>query len=98
MEEANGRLMWIVPISIGLILSLLYTAFSSIKDALLVMVNVVEASMGGILALWFTGTPFSISAAVGFRVGLWRRGARRRAVDLVFQPVARAPVCRCASR
>ena len=66
MEEANGRLMWIVPISIGLILSLLYTAFNSIKDALLVMVNVVEASMGGILALWLTGTPFSISAAVGF--------------------------------
>ena len=66
MEEANQRLMWIVPISIGLILSLLYTAFNSIKDALLVMVNVVEASMGGILALWLTGTPFSISAAVGF--------------------------------
>ena len=66
MEEANYRLMWIVPISIGLILSLLYTAFSSIKDALLVMMNVVEASMGGILALWLTGTPFSISAAVGF--------------------------------
>jgi cobalt-zinc-cadmium resistance protein CzcA len=66
MEEANSRLMWIVPLSIGLILSLLYTAFHSFKDSLLVMVNVVEASMGGILALWITGTPFSISAAVGF--------------------------------
>ena len=66
MEEANGRLLWIVPISIGLILALLYTAFASIKDSLLVMVNVVAASMGGVLALWFTGTPFSISAAVGF--------------------------------
>ncbi len=66
MEEANGRLLWIVPISIGLIMVLLYTAFSSIKDSFLVMVNVVEASMGGILALWITGTPFSISAAVGF--------------------------------
>jgi heavy metal efflux system protein len=66
MEEANRRLMLIVPISIGLILSLLYTAFTSVKDALLVMVNVVEASMGGVLALWLTGTPFSISAAVGF--------------------------------
>src|SRR5271157_1448120 len=66
MEEANGRLLWIVPISIGLIMVLLYTAFSSIKDSLLVMVNVIEASMGGILALWITGTPFSISAAVGF--------------------------------
>jgi cobalt-zinc-cadmium resistance protein CzcA len=66
MEEANNRLLWIVPLSIGLILSLLYTAFHSFKDSLLVMVNVVEASMGGILALWITGTPFSISAAVGF--------------------------------
>jgi cobalt-zinc-cadmium resistance protein CzcA len=66
MEEANRRLLWIVPVSIFLILSLLYTAFHSIKDALLVMVNVVEASMGGILALWITGTHFSISAAVGF--------------------------------
>jgi heavy metal efflux system protein len=66
MEEANARLLWIVPLSIGLIMVLLYTAFSSIKDSLLVMVNVIEASMGGILALWITGTPFSISAAVGF--------------------------------
>ena len=66
MQEANRRLMIIVPLSIALILGLLYTAFHSMKDSLLVMVNVVEASMGGILALWITGTPFSISAAVGF--------------------------------
>src|SRR5262249_9375565 len=59
-------LMWIVPISVGLILVLLYSTFNNIKDAMLVMVNVVEASMGGIWALWVTGTPFSISAAVGF--------------------------------
>jgi cobalt-zinc-cadmium resistance protein CzcA len=66
MQEANRRLMIIVPLSIGLILSLLYTAFHSFKDSLLVMVNVLEASMGGVLALWITGTSFSISAAVGF--------------------------------
>ena len=66
MQEANGRLMWIVPLSIGLIMGLLYTAFNSIKDALLVMVNVVAATMGGIWALRLTHTPFSISAAVGF--------------------------------
>jgi cobalt-zinc-cadmium resistance protein CzcA len=66
MEEANRRLMWIVPISIGLIISLLYTAFHSFKDSMLVMMNVVEASMGGVIALWLTGTHFSISAAVGF--------------------------------
>ena len=66
MTEANGRLMWIVPLSIGLIMILLYMAFHTMKDALLVMVNVVQAATGGVLALWLTGTPFSISAAVGF--------------------------------
>ena len=66
MEEANARLMWIVPLSIGLIMILLYTAFNSIKDALLVMANVVTATMGGVWALRMTHTPFSISAAVGF--------------------------------
>ena len=66
MQQANERLMYIVPISIGLILVLLYTAFNSMKDALLVMANVVAATMGGVWALKLTGTPFSISAAVGF--------------------------------
>ncbi len=66
MQEANGRLMYIVPLSIGLIMALLYTAFNSLKDAMLVMVNVVAATMGGIWALRLTHTSFSISAAVGF--------------------------------
>ncbi|HEU5115331.1 MAG TPA: efflux RND transporter permease subunit, partial [Isosphaeraceae bacterium] len=66
MKSANARLLWIVPISVGLILALLYTAFSNLKDTLLVTVNIVAATMGGIWALRFTGTPFSISAAVGF--------------------------------
>jgi cobalt-zinc-cadmium resistance protein CzcA len=66
MQQANQRLMWIVPLSITLILILLYTAFKSIKDALLVMANVIAATMGGVWALKLTGTSFSISAAVGF--------------------------------
>ena len=66
MEQANTRLMWIVPLSLGLIMMLLYTMFTSVKDCMLVMVNVVEASMGGVFALYMTGTHFSISAAVGF--------------------------------
>jgi heavy metal efflux system protein len=66
MQQANGRLMWIVPLSLSMIILLLYTTFNSVKDAILVMGNVVEAAMGGIWALYFTGTPFSISAAVGF--------------------------------
>ncbi len=66
MKDANERLTWIVPLSILLILVLLYMAFGSLKDALLVMVNVVAATMGGIWALKLTDTHFSISAAVGF--------------------------------
>ncbi|WP_165233561.1 efflux RND transporter permease subunit [Aquisphaera insulae] len=66
MEEANQRLLWIVPISIGLIMLLLYTAFKSIKDAFLVILNVLTATMGGVWSLKLTGMPFSISAAVGF--------------------------------
>jgi cobalt-zinc-cadmium resistance protein CzcA len=66
MQEANGRLMWIIPLSIALIMVLLYTAFNSVKDALLVMANVIAATMGGVWALRLTGTSFSISAAVGF--------------------------------
>jgi cobalt-zinc-cadmium resistance protein CzcA len=66
MQEANTRLMYIIPLSLGLIFMLLYSMFSSVKDCLLVMVNVLEAAMGGVFALYFTGTHFSISGAVGF--------------------------------
>ena len=66
MEAANKRLMWMVPLSIGLIMVLLYLAFNSVKDALLVMANVMTATMGGVWALKLTHTNFSISAAVGF--------------------------------
>ena len=66
MEQANDRLMWIIPLSLGLIMMLLYSMFSSMKDCMLVMVNVLEAAMGGIFALYLTGTHFSISGAVGF--------------------------------
>ncbi len=66
MQEANARLMWMVPLSIGLIMALLYTAFNSVKDMLLVMANVLVAILGGIWSLYVTSTHFSISAAVGF--------------------------------
>ena len=66
MQEANRRLAVMVPASLGLILVLLYSMFTSFKDALLVMAGVVTALMGGVWALLLTGTNFSISAAVGF--------------------------------
>ena len=66
MEQAEARLLWIIPLSLGLIFVLLYIAFRSIIDALLVLANVADLSVGGVWFLLLTGTTFSISAAVGF--------------------------------
>ena len=66
MEDAEKRLMFIVPISLTLIFILLYAAFQSLLDALVVFSNVFALAIGGIWALYLTGTNFSISAAVGF--------------------------------
>ena len=66
MEEAEQRLMWIIPLSLVLIFVMLYLAFHSLIDVLVVLTNVVALSLGGVWALWLTDTNFSISAAVGF--------------------------------
>jgi cobalt-zinc-cadmium resistance protein CzcA len=66
MEQAQRRLLVIIPLSLGLIFILLYMAFHSFLDAIVVFSNVIDLSMGGIWALLLTGTHFSISAAVGF--------------------------------
>jgi cobalt-zinc-cadmium resistance protein CzcA len=66
MEDAQGRLLWIVPFSLGLIFILLYMAFRSFLDAIVIFSNVFDVAVGGIWALYLTGTTFSVSAAVGF--------------------------------
>jgi cobalt-zinc-cadmium resistance protein CzcA len=66
MERAEKRLMIIIPLSLALILILLFMAFNSLLDALVVFSNVLALSLGGIWALLLTGMNFSISAAVGF--------------------------------
>jgi cobalt-zinc-cadmium resistance protein CzcA len=66
MEDAEGRLLLIVPLALGLIFVLLYTAFGSLLDAVVVLSNVFALAIGGFWALYLTGTNFSISAAVGF--------------------------------
>jgi cobalt-zinc-cadmium resistance protein CzcA len=66
MEKAEKRLLVIIPLSLGLIFILLYLAFHSLLDASVVFSNVIALSIGGIWALWLTGTSFSIAAAVGF--------------------------------
>jgi cobalt-zinc-cadmium resistance protein CzcA len=66
MRKAQQRLLVVIPLSLGLIFILLYLAFHSLLDAVVVFSNVIALSMGGIWALLLTGTSFSIAAAVGF--------------------------------
>jgi cobalt-zinc-cadmium resistance protein CzcA len=66
MEKAQQRLLLVIPLSLGLVFILLYLAFRSLLDAVVVFSNVIALSLGGIWALLLTGTSFSISAAVGF--------------------------------
>ena len=65
-QEALARLAVIVPISIVLIAILLYVNFGSLADMLLAASAIPMALVGGIFALFITGTPFSVSAAIGF--------------------------------
>jgi heavy metal efflux system protein len=65
-KRANKRLMLVLPITITLIYVILYTMFRSAKWALLIMCNVIMAPVGGLLALLFTHTNFSVSSGVGF--------------------------------
>ncbi|WP_267381189.1 MULTISPECIES: CusA/CzcA family heavy metal efflux RND transporter [unclassified Sphingomonas] len=66
LTSAVNRLEVVVPISLGLILILLYANFSSLTDSLLAFSVIPMAVVGGVLALALTGTAFSISAAIGF--------------------------------
>jgi cobalt-zinc-cadmium resistance protein CzcA len=65
-KRANARLLIVLPITILIIFILLYTMFKSLKWATLIMANIAIAPIGGLLALWFTGTNFSVSSGVGF--------------------------------
>ncbi|MCZ7595442.1 MAG: efflux RND transporter permease subunit [Hyphomicrobium sp.] len=64
--SATARLQIVVPLALGLIFVLLFTAFGSIREALVVFSGVPLALTGGVLALWLRDMPLSISAAVGF--------------------------------
>jgi cobalt-zinc-cadmium resistance protein CzcA len=66
LKEAEARLTYIIPISILLIIILLYSTFNSVRDSLLVMASIPFALIGGVLALFVAGINFSVSAAVGF--------------------------------
>ena len=65
-QRALTRLSLIVPITIFFIFVLLYTAFNSIRYALLIIANVPFATLGGIISLWLTGQYLSVPSAIGF--------------------------------
>jgi heavy metal efflux system protein len=65
LENAKARLGLIVPISLLIILALLYGLFNSLRDSLMALVGIPFAAGGGVLALYLSGLNFSISAAVG---------------------------------
>ncbi len=66
LQEAISRLIVVVPLSIALIVLLLYLNFHSFRDALLAASVIPMANLGGIFALWATRTAFSVSSAIGF--------------------------------
>ncbi len=66
LQAAIARLAFVVPLSLILIGVLLYINFSSLTDTLLAASVMPMAMTGGIFALYVTGTPFSVSAAIGF--------------------------------
>lgn len=66
LVEARARLMVAVPVALALIFIILFFAFNSIKQGVLIYTAIPLSSIGGILALWLREMPFSISAGVGF--------------------------------
>ncbi len=66
LQAANRRLAVVIPLSLLLIMGILYAATLSLVSTLILMAQVPVACLGGVLALVLTGTPFSVSAAVGF--------------------------------
>jgi cobalt-zinc-cadmium resistance protein CzcA len=65
-ERAMARLAVIIPVSVLLIFLLLFDAFGAFRSALLILLNIPFALIGGIFALLVTGIPLSVSAAIGF--------------------------------
>ena len=66
LQAANRRLMVVVPFALFLIAGILYAATNSLIDTFIIMAQIPVACLGGLIGLVITGTPFSISAAVGF--------------------------------
>jgi len=66
MERANAKLWFVGPVALGLIFILLYFSLKSLRDVFIVATGIPLGAVGGVLALWLRGMPFTVSAAVGF--------------------------------
>lgn len=66
LESAQRRLRIVIPVVLGLILALLLFLFRDLRPALIILLNVPFAAVGGIVALSVRGLPISVSAAIGF--------------------------------
>lgn len=66
LQEAGERLAIALPLALALILCLLYATLKSLKETLFVFSAIPLSAIGGVMALWLRGMPFSISAGVGF--------------------------------
>ena len=65
-QEANRRLVLVVPVTLLLIFVLLYSSFKSISSSALILLNIPLALVGGVAALWISGQNMSVPASVGF--------------------------------
>ena len=65
-QQANKRLMIVVPITLALVFIMLYANFGSLRNASLIMLNIPLALVGGIVGLWVTGQSLSVPASIGF--------------------------------
>ena len=85
MEEANGRLLWIIPLSLGLIFILLYVAFRSFLDTIVIFSNVFDVAVGGIWSLVPDRDQLQCLGGRRLRLALRDRHHGGPAADLVFQ-------------
>ena len=88
LQQAKQRLAFVVPVSLMLIVVLLYALFNSFRDTLLSLAGIPAGVIGGVWALWLTGQPFSISAAIGF-VSLFGVSVMNSILMLTFYNQAR---------
>ncbi len=65
-QEANKQLSLVVPVTLLIILLLLYMNFTSLKNTFLILLNIPLALVGGVVALWLTGQNLSVPSSVGF--------------------------------